>query len=231
MNSDLPKVLHPLQGRPLMLHVINNLREAGVEDIVTVVGYKGESVVAILPSGVRHVWQHEQLGTGHAVMQAEQALDNFKGQVLIACGDVPLIRPVTFKRLIEESLTENTGAAVLTMNLEIPTGYGRIVKDKNGFFQKIVEEKDASPEERQISEVNTGTYVFNKDFLFAGLKELKTDNAQKEYYLTDALRYIVESGFNVKTVFLEDSIEGCGINAQDELLSLETLLKAKANHV
>ena len=224
MNSDLPKVLHPLKGRPLILHVIGSLQEAGVTDIIVVVGYKGESVLTVLPDNVKHVWQREQLGTGHAVMQAEDVLNGFKGKVLIACGDVPLIKPDTFKRLIEESQAETIGAAVLTMDIETPTGYGRILKDNNGRFQRIVEEKDASPEERLINEVNTGTYIFEKDFLFAGLKKLNTNNAQKEYYLTDALRHVVDSGFNVKTVLLENSLEGSGVNAPDELLSLENSL-------
>ena len=224
MNSDLPKVLHPLKGRPLILHVVGSLQEAGVTDITVVVGYKGESVLSVLPGNVKHVWQREQLGTGHAVMQAEDVLSGFQGKVIIACGDVPLIKPVTFKRLIEESQAETTGAAVLTMDIETPAGYGRIVKDNNGRFQRIVEEKDASPEERLINEVNTGTYVFEKDFLFAGLKKLNTNNAQKEYYLTDALRHVVDSGFNVKTVLLENSLEGSGVNAPDELLSLENSL-------
>lgn len=224
MNSDIPKVLHPLNGKPLIGHVISSLREAGVEEIVTVVGYKGESVLDALPKGVRHVWQREQLGTGHAVMQAEEVLSGFKGRVVIACGDVPLIRPRTFKKLIG-LCGEKTGAALLTMTLDEPSGYGRIVKSKEGFFQRIVEEKDASPGERLINEVNTGTYVFDKDLLFAGLKRLDTNNAQNEYYLTDALGYIAGSGLDVAVLPLDDPTEGSGINKQDELIRLEEYIK------
>ena len=227
MNSELPKVLHSLDGKPLVKHVISSLQSAGVGDIIVVVGYKGDQVAEVLPSGVRHVWQYEQLGTGHAVMQAEEALEGFSGRVIVACGDVPLMKGSTFMRLIEESGEEGTKAVVLTMELENPTGYGRIMKDGNGSFRKIVEEKDASPEERLVKEVNTGTYVFDKDFLFEGLRRVDRNNAQGEYYLPDALDYILDSGYKVKTVILEDPVEGSGINTRDELLRLEEYFKTQ----
>ena len=223
MNSRLPKVLHQLKGKPLVQYVIDSLVKAGVDDIVVVVGYEGEKVLDVLPAGVGHVWQREQLGTGHAVMQAEEALSGFDGRVVIACGDVPLISPLSFKKLI--GLCEGkTKGALLTMKPESFEGYGRIIKNEDGFFQRIVEEKDASPQERLIDEVNAGTYVFDKKLLFDGLKGLNMNNAQREYYLTDVPGYILKSGFDVDVLLLDDPIEGSGINKQDELTQLEKYL-------
>ena len=216
-------MLHRLKDKPLILYVTDSLMEAGVTDLITVVGYEGDKVLEVLPAGARHVWQRKQLGTGHAVMQAEEALAGFDGRVVVACGDVPLVSPRSFKKLID--LCEgNTKAALLTMKPENPEGYGRIVKNKDGFFQKIVEEKDASPQEKLINEVNTGTYVFDKKLLFDGLKNLDTNNAQREYYLTDTLGHILNSGFNVGVLLLDNPVEGSGINKQDELLHLEKYL-------
>lgn len=223
MESDIPKVLHPLCEKPLILYVIESLEKAGVDRIVTVVGYKGEMVIDAVQSRSETVWQHEQLGTGHAVMQAEEALSDFSGMVIVACGDVPLIRPSTFRRLIEYSAVPDVKAVVLTMMPENPTGYGRIVKE-GGDFIKIVEEKDASPEIKEIREVNSGTYIFDKDYLFEGLKKIDTNNAQREYYLPDVLKHIIDSGYKVKTAMLEDPIEGSGINRKEELKNLEQYL-------
>ncbi len=224
MKSEIPKVLHMLNGKSLVQHVINSLRSSGIDDIILVVGYKGDSVIEAVGNSVRYVWQHEQLGTGHAVMQAEKALSGFHGSVLIACGDAPRISPATFRNMIEESKAENTKAVVLTMIQENPAGYGRIIKDKNGNFLRIVEEKDAAPAEKLEKEVNTGTYVFDCDSLFSGLKNVGTNNAQREYYLTDVLQYIVESGYAVKRVVLDNPVEGTGINSKEELDRLEQYL-------
>jgi UDP-N-acetylglucosamine diphosphorylase/glucosamine-1-phosphate N-acetyltransferase len=221
MKSDLPKVLHPLNSKPLISHVIESLKLSGIDRITVIVGYRGQQVIDTIGSSVSFVWQHEQLGTGHAVMQAEESLKDHNGSILIACGDVPLIRPETFRKLAEMINDTGVEAVVLTMEPENPTGYGRIVKNGSGVFQRIVEEKDASPEEKKIREVNSGTYIFNSSFLFRGLKEVNTDNAQGEYYLPDALQYILKSGQSVKTLLLDDSIEGSGINSKEELKELE----------
>ncbi|MCP4131529.1 MAG: NTP transferase domain-containing protein [bacterium] len=225
MKSDLPKVLHPLNGKPLIAHVLESLNKSGIDSATVVIGYKGQMVIDALGTKASFVWQHEQLGTGHAVMQAEDGLKDFEGRVVVACGDVPLIKPETFKSLIARSEGENVKAVVLTMEMENPTGYGRILKDANGNFARIVEEKDASPEEKTITEVNSGTYVFDKEFLFQGLKQIDTNNAQGEYYLPDALEYIINSGYTVQTEILKDPIEGSGINTKEELLSLEKYVK------
>lgn len=226
MKSDLPKVLHPLCGKSLIEHVVDSLNSAGIDDILVVVGYRGNEVIDKLGSRTNYVWQHEQLGTGHAVMQAEDYFRNYEGNVIVACGDVPLIKPETFRELIESAEENGTGAAVLTMIQDNPSGYGRIVKE-NGKFIRIVEEKDADEEQKKIKEVNSGTYIFKSRYLFEGLKRINTENAQGEYYLPDALNYIISAGLSVKTIPMKDSIEGRGINTREELLSLEQYVSKK----
>lgn len=220
MKSDLPKVLHPLCGKSLIEYVVDSLNSAGIDDILVVIGYKGDEVKVKLGDRVNYVWQYEQLGTGHAVMQAEEYFRGYEGNVIIACGDVPLIKPETFQHLIHSMEDGITGAVVLTMIQDNPTGYGRIVKSGDKFI-RIVEEKDASDEQRKIKEVNSGTYIFRSKYLFDGLKRINTENAQGEYYLPDALNYIISAGFDVKTIPMKDAIEGRGINTREELLSLE----------
>jgi bifunctional UDP-N-acetylglucosamine pyrophosphorylase/glucosamine-1-phosphate N-acetyltransferase len=220
MQSDLPKVLHTLRGKPMIQHVVESLKKAGIERIVAVIGYRGEEVRDILDDSVETVWQREQLGTGHAVMQCEELFSNHYGNLIIACGDVPLIRPETFLDL-ERTLDERTRAAVLTMEPQSPTGYGRIVTDPEGEFLRIVEEKDASDEERQIREVNTGTYSFDAPLLFEGLGKVTTDNAQGEYYLPDALDNVLRAGYRVGRTKLDNALEGSGVNNSVELEKLE----------
>ncbi len=226
MESELPKVLHSLCGRPLIQYVIESLKSAGISDTLVVVGYKGDQVISCVGDEVEYVWQHEQLGTGHAVMQAESYFEKFDGNIIVTCGDVPLIKPETFQALARESVAEDTGAVVLTMLLDNPRGYGRIVKDGDRFCA-IVEEKDANEEQRKTKEVNSGTYIFNSKFLFDGLKRINTDNAQGEYYLPDVLTYIVDSGLRVKTVLMQDPVEGRGINTKEDLLSMEKYVSQK----
>ncbi len=221
MRSSLPKVLHILSGKPLITHVIDSISKAGIHDMIVVIGYQGEQVQKSVGEDVHFVWQHEQLGTGHAVMQAEPVLKDYEGNVLIACGDVPLIRPETFRALAEAASDPSVGAVVLTMNVDEPGGYGRIVRDDEGCLDRIVEHKDAPDEIRQIKEVNTGTYVFHAPKLFTGLGTINTDNAQGEYYLPDALQYIIENGQKVALVTLDDPVEGSGINSREELDRLE----------
>lgn len=225
MRSNLPKVLHLLRGKPLISHVIDNIRESGISDIVLVVGYRGNEVIKAVGDKVNIVWQYEQLGTGHAVLQSESALSDFRGNLLVACGDVPMIKPRSFLRLIESMHKRECGAAVLTMNVEKPDGYGRIVKDSDGNIIRIVEEKDASPEEKSIREVNTGTYIFDKDLLFAGLRTVRANNAQGEYYLPDVIQYIRRNGYHVNAVVLEDPLEGCGVNSREELEMLDNYIQ------
>lgn len=221
MQSDLPKVLHLLNGKSLIEHVVDSLNSAGIYDILVVVGYRGDEVISQLGNRVSYAWQHEQLGTGHAVMQAEDYFKDYNGDIIVACGDVPLIKPSTFRDIISKGEGDMTGAVVLTMMQDDPHGYGRVVKDSTGAFVSIVEEKDASEEVRKIKEVNSGTYLFKSSLLFKGLKNVTTDNAQGEYYLPDVLSYMVSKGYNIKTSLLSHSQEGRGINTREELLELE----------
>lgn len=224
MNSPLPKVLHALNGKPLVLHVIDSLLPLNIDTIITIVGYKGEDVEHTVASFSETVWQHEQLGTGHAVMQAEDRLASFEGPVLIACGDVPLIKTETFESLFTAWDNPSVKAVVLTMTPPDPGGYGRVVRNNDGAFLRIVEHKDATEEEKSITEVNSGTYVFDSTLLFEGLHNCTTDNAQGEYYLPDVLSYIREKGYKVETVTLQQHTEGSGINTQEELSRLEQQL-------
>lgn len=225
MKSELPKVLHCLSGKPLISHVIDNVRHSGITDITVIIGYKGEEVVSVLGNAVSYAWQKEQLGTGHAVLQTKDLFKDFKGQVLVACGDAPLISSKSFSKLAGTMKDDSVKAAVLTMILPNPKGYGRMIKDKSGALLKIVEEKDANDEQRQVNEVNSGTYIFDAELLFDGLANIKNDNAQKEYYLTDVISYIVNKGFKVVTVPFENPGEGRGINSKEELADLEEELK------
>ncbi len=226
MKSDLPKVLQEFNARPLILHVIDSLTAAGVNSIVVVVGYKGDMVADAVKGKARIVWQKEQLGTGHAVMQAEPALKDYMGKVIVACGDVPMIRPATFQSLIDAAGISMNKAVVLTMEVDDPSGYGRIIKDDNGSFLDIIEEKDASPDIKKIREVNTGTYVFDSEYLFEGLKRITDNNAQKEFYLPDALQHVLSSGYKVEIVKLDNADEGRGVNTVEDLRLLEKLYPA-----
>lgn len=231
MQSELPKVLHHLNGKSLIEYVVDSLNSAGIDDILVVVGYRGEEVISRLGKRVNYVWQHEQLGTGHAVMQAADYFKDYDGDVVIACGDVPLIKPSTFRNIIQEGDEPLTGAVVLTMIPDNPHGYGRILKDDKGSFISIVEEKDASAEEKKVKEVNSGTYLFRAPLLFEGLKNITTDNAQGEYYLPDVLSYVVKKGFEVKTVLLGSSQEGRGINTREELFELEKYVSSNSKEM
>jgi bifunctional UDP-N-acetylglucosamine pyrophosphorylase / glucosamine-1-phosphate N-acetyltransferase len=225
MKSELPKVLHLLSKKTLISHVIDNVRHSGIDDITVVVGYKGDDVISALGGSVSFVWQREQLGTGHAVLQTKGLFHGFKGQVLVACGDAPLISSKSFSKLADTMKDVSVKAAVLTMILPNPKGYGRMIKDPSGALLKIVEEKDATDEERLVNEVNSGTYIFDAEMLFNGLDNIKNDNVQKEYYLTDVVSYIVNKGFKVVTVPFENPSEGRGINSKEELAALEEEFK------
>ena len=227
MKSELPKVLHPLLGKPLIQHVIDNIRQSGIDDITVVVGYKGEDVIREIGSAVKYAWQREQLGTGHAVLQAEEFYNGYNGKVIVACGDAPLISEKSFSSLVAQMDVSSVKASVLTMIQENPTGYGRMLKDTNGHLVRIVEEKDASVEQKLIREVNSGTYVFDAPLLFEGLKNIGNDNAQKEYYLPDVLVYMISKGYAVTTMPLADPFEGTGINSKEELSAVADALEKR----
>lgn len=225
MKSDLPKVLHTLNGKPLIGYVVDTVLSLNLKKVAVVVGYQGEKVIDFLKDkDVEIVWQKELLGTGHAVMQAEPHFRDLGGDLLVLCGDVPLLQAGTVIELLKTHQQKNAKAAVLTSVLDDPRGYGRIVRDKNGEFERIVEDKDASLEEKKIREINTGEMCFSPPELFSGLKEVNRENLQKEYYLTDVLGILKKKGEKVEALRVQNPWETRGINSSAELLQMEEYL-------
>ncbi|MDN7905622.1 bifunctional UDP-N-acetylglucosamine diphosphorylase/glucosamine-1-phosphate N-acetyltransferase GlmU [Burkholderia diffusa] len=221
MRSALPKVLHPLAGRPLLSHVIATARTLQPSRLVVVVGHGAEQVqAAVAAPDVQFAVQAEQLGTGHAVRQALPLLDPAQ-PTLVLYGDVPLTRASTLRRLVDAAREGRYG--ILTVTLDDPTGYGRIVRDAAGFVTRIVEQKDASPEELKIAEINTGIIVTPTAQLSMWLGALKNENAQGEYYLTDVVELAIEAGFEVVTAQPDDEWETLGVNSKAQLAELERI--------
>ena len=221
MRSALPKVLHPLAGRPLLSHVIETARALSPTRIVVVVGHGGEAVQkAVAAPDIRFAVQHEQLGTGHAVQQALPLLDPAQ-PTLVLYGDVPLTKASTLKRLVDAAVDGRYG--LLTVTLDDPHGYGRIVRDPAGYVVRIVEQKDATLEELRISEINTGIVVTPTAQLAMWLGSLKNDNAQGEFYLTDVVERAIEAGFDVVTTQPDEEWETLGVNSKAQLAELERI--------
>ncbi|KVG25008.1 bifunctional UDP-N-acetylglucosamine diphosphorylase/glucosamine-1-phosphate N-acetyltransferase GlmU [Burkholderia ubonensis] len=219
MRSALPKVLHPLAGRPLLSHVIATARALQPSRLVVVVGHGAEQVqAAVAAPDVQFAVQAEQLGTGHAVRQALPLLDPAQ-PTLVLYGDVPLTRVSTLERLVAAARDGRYG--ILTVTLDDPTGYGRIVRDPAGFVTRIVEQKDASPEEQKIAEINTGIVVTPTAQLAMWLGALNNDNAQGEYYLTDVVELAIDAGFEVVTAQPDAEWETLGVNSKAQLAELE----------
>jgi bifunctional UDP-N-acetylglucosamine pyrophosphorylase / glucosamine-1-phosphate N-acetyltransferase len=218
MRSALPKVLHPLAGRPLLSHVIDTARSLAPSRLVVVIGHGADQVRAAMNApDVQFAVQEQQLGTGHAVRQALPLLDPAQ-PTLVLYGDVPLTRARTLERLLK---TAADGYGVLTVTLDDPTGYGRIVRDAAGRMLRIVEQKDATPEQLRITEVNTGIMVAPTAQLAIWLDALKNDNAQGEYYLTDVVEHAISAGFEVATGQPEAEWETLGVNSKAQLAELE----------
>jgi bifunctional UDP-N-acetylglucosamine pyrophosphorylase/glucosamine-1-phosphate N-acetyltransferase len=226
MKSDLPKVLHKLNGRYIVEYVIDAARQAGLEWQILVIGHQAEKVKKALSGlGVGFALQAEQLGTGHAVMMAEPLLDDFRGDLVVLCGDMPLVKPRTIRRLVEERHRLGAAAVVLAAILDDPSKYGRIVRGKKGLLKAIVEYRDADNEVRGIKEVNTGAYCFDWEKLRPVLSNLRDDNDQREYYLTDSVSILVGRGETVGAIVAEDPNEGFGINSASELEMVENIIK------
>ncbi|ABB15469.1 bifunctional UDP-N-acetylglucosamine diphosphorylase/glucosamine-1-phosphate N-acetyltransferase GlmU [Carboxydothermus hydrogenoformans] len=218
MKSDLPKVVHEVAEKPMVLRVYEALVGAGVKRVVAVVGYRKEKVEEILRGRAVIAVQEEQLGTGHAALVAMPYVED--ENVIIVPGDTPLLKASTLQALIKKHLETGAYATVLTCFLSNPYGYGRIVRDGYGKIIKIVEEKDATLEEKQIAEVNTGIYCFNTKILKEILPLLKAENAQKEYYLTDVIPLLLERGKVVETITIQDETEVYGVNDRVQLARL-----------
>ncbi len=224
MKSSLPKVLHKVNGLPVIDHVISNLQKAGCDRIATVVGHMGEQVAEHINGKSDIFWQHERLGTAHAVMQAQALLDTYSGPVLVIPGDAPATRPSTIRQLIDAHTSRESAATVLTMILDDPASYGRIVRDSFGDFTDIVEYKDASDDIREINEVSTGIIVFDAAKLSDALRYIGNDNAQGEYYLTDTLKVLYQAGHSIRAEVLDDETEGIGINSRADLAEAQHVL-------
>ena len=231
MKSKLPKVLHRVLGKPMVQWVIDCLTAAGVTDKITVLGHGAEQVATVVGEQTSIVYQTEQLGTGHAVMQGVKALGTENDCVIVICGDTPLLQADTIKALLAKHNAEKNMVTVLTAQASDPTGYGRIVRN-GAQIEAIVEQKDATEEEKTITEINTGTYCFNQQFLLQYLPTLTTNNAQKEYYLTDLIKIANQNQFPVGGYQLDDFSESLGVNNRVQLAQAEQVLRQrKCNEV
>ena len=229
MKSDLPKVLHKVAGISMLEHVFRSVNAINPEKTVTVIGHKAELVEQVLAGQTEFVRQTEQLGTGHAVMMAEPVLENLTGQTLVIAGDTPLITGESLKNLIDFHINHKNVATILTAEADNPFGYGRIVRNQHGEVLKIVEQKDASDFEQQIKEINTGTYVFDNARLFEALKNINTNNAQGEYYITDVIGIFRENGEKVGAYTLKDFDESLGVNDRVALATAESVMRRRIN--
>jgi len=219
MKSDLPKVLHEIDGRPMICCVMDTLESLKLERTIVVIGHRGDLVrQALADREVEFVWQREQLGTGHAVMMTRELLADFDGTTLIALGDMPFVSAESFRRLFETHERTGAVATCLSAVLDDPSGYGRIVRaEGDDLLAEIVEHRDAPPETLAIKEINTGAFCFDNRTMFAALEEVNTENTQGEYYLTDTVRILHGRGHKVAVVTTQDPDEGLGVNSLDQL--------------
>ena len=230
MKSKLYKVLHPVCGKPMVEHIMNRVMETQPQEIVTVVGHGADKVKEQLGERSQYALQAEQLGTGHAVLQVEPFLKGKKGTTLVISGDTPLLTTETLNNLFEYHQGKNASATILTAKADDPTGYGRIIRDHVGIVEKIVEQKDANPEEAKVTEINTGTYCFDNELLFEALSHLDTDNAQGEYYLTDIIEILKANGKTVAAYQTEDFEESLGVNDRVALAQANQIMRKRINH-
>jgi bifunctional UDP-N-acetylglucosamine pyrophosphorylase/glucosamine-1-phosphate N-acetyltransferase len=229
MKSSLAKVLHPLAGRPMLLHTLDNVLAIKPEKTVTVLGHQAERASAILPDGITIALQKDQLGTAHAALAGLEKLGGFEGMLLLVSGDTPLLGPDTLKGFIGTHEMAGAAVSILTAHLDDPTGYGRIVRDGWGNVVRIVEEKDATPEEKALKEINTGTYCFDIKALESALQKVRADNAQNEFYLTDVVAIANDDGEKVVAVPAGNPEEALGINSRSDLARADRIIRLRIN--
>ena len=227
MKSKLPKVLHKVGGHPMLEHVMDAAEAAGCRDNVVVIGHGAELVRELVGDRARIALQAEQLGTGHAVLQAADTLKDFTGTVMILCGDTPLLEAEELEKFYAEHVKSGAAATVMSALMDDPFGYGRILRDANGDVAGIVEQKDASEEQKQIKEINTGNYCVEAPLLFEVLRTLGNDNAQGEYYLTDVLAKLRAMGKKVGGVITADSEMIMGVNSRRQLAEAESVMRRR----
>ncbi len=231
MKSNLPKVLHKVMGQTMVEYVINTARKSGAQDVCVIVGHKGEVVQKAIEEtygDVNFAEQKQQLGTGHAVQMAADFITG-EGDVIILCGDIPLITPETITKLMQRHEAEGNGATLVSFMMDDPTGYGRILRNAENRFERIVEHKDCSDAERAISEVNAGAYIFKESKLRDALTKLDNHNSQNEYYLTDTVEIIKRSGENIGVLVADDENEFFGINTRVHLARATELMRTRIN--
>jgi bifunctional UDP-N-acetylglucosamine pyrophosphorylase/glucosamine-1-phosphate N-acetyltransferase len=222
MKSDLPKVLHPVCGRPILLHVLEAASAVGAERLVVVLGHGHSQVEPYLPAGCRVAMQEQQLGTGHAVLSAAEQI--LPGSLLVLAGDTPLINGALLRALVDHHGRSGAAATVLTMDLLEPAGYGRVVRDERGDVTKIVEHRDATPDELEIREVNSGMYVLPAPLALDILREVGSDNDQGEIYLTDVIAGLRRRGERVAACKTEEASLVLGVNSREELALAEEIM-------
>ncbi len=221
MKSNLPKVLHKLNGKPLIQYVVDKALSCGANPIVVVVGHKREMVMELLGEKVKYAIQEQQLGTGHAVMQAEPYFRLYQGSILILSGDVPLLTVESVKRLVELHHSERNACTLISCIVDNPQGYGRVIRSDDGAVEAVIEDKDASDQQLAIKEINSGIYIVEAQILFEALRHIDNNNAQGEYYLPDILPYIIRKGLRIGGLVLQDPLEIAGVNSKSELARLE----------
>tara|TARA_B000000532_G_scaffold221752_1_gene196956 strand:- start:73 stop:801 length:729 start_codon:yes stop_codon:yes gene_type:complete len=222
MKSDMPKVLHKVNEKSMIEHVILNARNLNPEKMIVVVGYKYEMVKKQLENqDLTYVIQHKQNGTAHAVMQCEELLKNYDGHTLVLSGDVPLIKSKTLKELFEIQINNKAHATILSAKVKNPYGYGRIIRNSDNNFKTIVEEKDANDSQKNITEINGGIYIFNNQTLFENINKVKNNNNQSEYYLPDVLEILTKQNCKVLVYQINDENEIKGANTEEQLFDLE----------
>jgi bifunctional UDP-N-acetylglucosamine pyrophosphorylase/glucosamine-1-phosphate N-acetyltransferase len=228
MRSDLVKVLHPLNGIPMISHVLDLCRHLGIKRTLVIVGHQADRVREALGGlPVEFILQEEQRGTGHAVLQAEGALQGFDGDVLVLSGDVPLLTPALVERLVAAHRKARAHATLVTTRLATPQGYGRVVRDRAKVFRAIVEEVEATPAQRRIREINAGIYCFRASRAFAALRRVKPSRVKQEVYLPEVLPILQKAGGRIATVLAEDPREVLGINTRAELAEVYAILRRR----
>ena len=230
MNTEVPKVLHKVCGRPMLSYVLDACRQVGVGKIYVVVGYGSEQVRRRFRDAedIICVQQDQQKGTAHAVLCCKRYLADFEGEVLILCGDGPLIRAEVLKALVEKHGLERPAVTLATAILDDPAGYGRIVRDASGSIKGIVEHNDCTSEQLGIREVNPSYYMFDSKILFEALEEVRPDNVKKEYYLTDALSIIIAAGHKTAAVTAVRPEEAMSINTMAQLDEVNEIMQQRA---
>lgn len=229
MKSKKSKLVHKIYGKEIIKRAVENVKRAGIDQVITVVGYQKEQIQEVLGDCVGYAIQEEALGTGHAVIQASKLLEGKSGRVLVLNGDHPIMRPETLKNLVEESIKRQESATILTMVHDQMIPYGKVIHDEKGNVKEIVEHKDCNPEELQIKEVNLGMYCFDIEELLLAIQKIDNHNVQKEYYLTDVLKIMYDKGLKTGSIIVNDNAEVLGINDRMDLQILTKALQLRIN--